>query len=676
MISHYFNLARKILIKNKYYTFINVVGLVCGMLSALIIAKYVGCSLQFDSFHLKKDRIYSISQEEFLDGNAQKNRNATYWGVGELVNQFPEVASVTRIGYHVESLVIAESEKGNRVSFIENKISIADSNFLKIFTFPLLLGNPETALSRNNSLVLTKSASQRYFGNANPIGKTLTLRVSWGKETMYVVTGVMEDIPKLSRFRFEFLVTPQPPMSTDEIWSFPDVSIYTLLKENAAPADLAKKLTNTLKEVEQLKAANKKVTMSLESIANVQLSTTEYLLAAVGVFIVLICWVNYINPIIAQSYWRTKEIGMLRVMGASKANLRTQFIIESFLICLTSLIVIIGLYVSLEQPLQSLTNGHLLPLMGDPSPINLIFLVIFIIGVAFASAVPTAILFSQNFGTTLRNLHSTKIGSIGLRKALVVFQFSISTVLMISIFVISSQLEYLKTKNKGVNMDNVLVVKAPMVKDTTWNAKRKTLEIFKEKCAELPFVTDVTSSTTVPGEEYRHETYLSFMDKNDKSLVHQSGVDDRFFNFYNVEFIAGRDFIRDARSENSNSIILNESAARGLGIYDFDKMIDTKIVDHESNEVYDLIGIIKDYHQTTLKHDIEPIAFKFNVMRGHISMKINKAGLSNDEFEKKLGSIKQIWGQDYNDAFFDAFFLDEKYEAENMEDRYRHGYHE
>ena len=196
MIRHYFKLARKALIKHKYYTFINVFGLVCGMLSALIIAKYIGGSLQFDSFHSNKNSIYSITQQESIDGNTQKSKNATYFGVGELVSQFPEVIYTTTYDQHVESLVIAEDENGARESFTENKIFVTDSSFFKVFTFPLIYGDPNTALSGVNSIVLTQTASQKYFGNSNPIGKTLTVRVSWGNEAAYEVTGVTEDIPK------------------------------------------------------------------------------------------------------------------------------------------------------------------------------------------------------------------------------------------------------------------------------------------------------------------------------------------------------------------------------------------------------------------------------------------------------------------------------------------------
>lgn len=667
MIRHYLKLAKRDLFKNKFYTFINVFGLVFGMLSSLIIAKYIGGSLQLDSFHRKKDRIYSITQEEFIDGNLQKATHATYWGVGELIKQYPEVINTTRYSYHVESLITADADSTNAISFFENKIFSVDSSFLNIFTFPLIFGDQRTALSRANSIVLTRSASLRYFGNLNPVGKTLSVRAPWGAETTYEVTGVAQDVPQRSQFRFDFLIT-QGQLDPNEFWYVPDCSTYLLLARDADTHELSRKLIETLDAVPELKATNRKVNISLDSLAEVQLSSTEYLLITVAIFIVLISWVNYINQIIAQSYWRMKEIGILRVMGATRSNLKTQFIVESSLICLASVILIISMYVFLEPTLQAFTNGHLLPLLHDPTPINFVFLTIFLVGIVLAAAIPTVIFFSRDFGATLRDLYGSRIGGVGLRKTLVVVQFSISTILIISVFVISKQLEYMNRKDKGIDMQNILIVQAPIAKDTSWSVKRKTVELFKEKCGQLPFVADVASSTTVPGEEYRQETYLSLLDNTNKTMVHQNGVDDHFFDLYNVKFIAGENFIHDARWKNKSSIILNESAARALGIVDFNKAINAKVTDHESDEVYDIVGIVQDYHQTSLKYKMRPIAFKFNVMRGHFSLRVNKEGLSGIGFDKKLSAIKQIWKGTYHDAPFESFFLDQKFAEQDRED--------
>ena len=668
MIRYYFKLAKRSLLKNKYYSFINVFGLVFGMLSALIIAKYIGGSLQFDRYHEKKNRIYFVTQGESINGTPQNSSNATYRGIGELMNQYPEVIDMTRYSYHVGSLIIAESNSDKSVSFFEDKIFSGDAGFLKIFTFPLRYGDSETALSRVNSIVITSSASKRYFGNSNPLGETLTVRVPWGQETTYEVTGVMEDVPQRTQFKFDFLTT-HAPADPNESWLVPDCLTYFLMEDNTGPNKMLGKLTSVLNEVPQLKSANRRVTISLESLSEVHLSNTEYLLVAVGIFIVVISWMNYINQVIAQSYLRMKEVAILRVMGATRVNLKKQFIVESSLICVTSLVLIVIIYGSIEPTLQSFTNGHLLPLIGDPTLINSIFLSIFVVGVIFAAAIPRVILFSPDFRTTLQNAYS-KIGGIDLRQVLVVVQFSVSTILMISVFVISNQLDYMNSKDKGIDIEDVLIVQAPIVKDTTWSVKRKRVELFKEKCAELPFVTQVASSTTVPSEEYRQETYLSLEGNTEKSMVHQNGVDDRFFDLYAVKFLAGQNFIHDANSKNRSSIILNESAAKSLGIVEFERMINAKIVDYESNEVYDLVGVVKDYHQTSLKYEMRPIAFKFNVVRGHFSLRMNRLGLHDSEFEEKLSVIKKIWEQTYQDASFDYFFLDAKFATQDREDHY------
>lgn len=669
MIIHYLKLATRDLLKNKYYTCINVFGLVFGMLSALIIAKYIGGSLQFDSFHLLKDRIHYLTQQESTDGNEVKRSHSTYWGVGELLDQYPEVANATRYGYHVESMIIADGEAGHSVSFFENKIFSVDSGFFDIFTFPLINGDPSTALSRPNSIVLSRSASQRYFGDRNPVGKTLTLRAPWGWDTMYEITGVVSDIPPRSQFDFDFLLT-QNPLAPEEFWYVPDYSTFLLLKEGVDTRSLSGKLTNALSAVPQLKSTNRKVVMEMESLAVVHLSTTEYLLLATGIFIILISWVNYINQVIAQSYWRMKEIGVLRVMGATRANLKAQFVVESALICLSSLIIVVVLYGAVEPFLQSLTDGHLLPLLHDPTPLNFVFLFIFLTGVVLAAAIPSVIFFSQNSGAVLRSNYTANIGGIGLRKVLVVVQFSISTILIVSVFVISGQLDYMTRKDKGMDMENVLIIQAPVVKDTSWNVKRKTVELFKNNCAELPFVTAVASSTSVPGEEYRWETYLSLEDNNTKSLVHQTGVDAHFLDLYHVTFLAGRNFNANAMWKNRNSVILNESAAGALGIVDYEKMINAKITDHESGEVYELAGIINDYHQTSLKYKMRPIAFKFNATRGHFSLKIGDDASTEEEWEDRVRAIKEIWARTYPDASFEYFFLDEKFAAQDRDDYY------
>ena len=670
MINHYLKLAWKVFAKYRYYTIINIFGLVCGMLSALVIGKYIGGSLQFDSFHVNGKQIHSISQLESIGGNVQQERPSTYQGVADLIGQFPEVLRTTNYMQHVEALVIAKSENGNLESFTERGVFISDSNFFNVFTFPFVHGNAKSALSRANAVVLTQSTAHKYFRDANPIGKVLSIRTSWGEEIGYEVTGVMQNIPVLSRFRFDFLINRQT-INPAERWNLPDYSIHVLVDETANVNALAQKVTTQVQGVPELKSANKKVTIALRSLTDIRLSNTEYLLATVGIVIAIVCWLNYINQTVAQAYWRTKEVGVLTVLGATKANLRAQFAVESGLICFTALMLVIGSYLVLEDWLQYQTNGHVLPLIGDSTQINIIFLLIFATGISLTALVPTLVLFRQNLQKTLRTTFTPQIGGVAIRRIFVVVQFAISTVLIVGIFVIVGQLDYMESKDKGIDIDDVLVIKAPMAKDTTWGAKRKTLQLFKQQCAELPLVTGVSSSTTVPSEEYRQETYLSVQGFESKILVHQNGVDDNFFSLYKVRFVAGHDFIPNARAKNMESIILNESAARALGFSDLDKVINTKLIDHENPDVaYDVIGVIKDYHQTSLKYEVRPLAFKYNLFRGHTSLRLDAARLEQSTLDDALTALKDIWKHSYPDASFEYFFLNEKFRAQDQEDKY------
>lgn len=666
MIIHYFKLAQKALRKSAYYTLINIFGLVCGTLTALIIANHIGSTLQQDKFHEHKELIYSVTQEETINSQAQKLGKTVYYGLGEKLKQYPEVKMVTRTSFHVASLVKVE---GQEAAHVENEISIVDSNFLKVFTFPLILGDLNTALSQTNAMVISKGASKKYFGDSNPLGQAMMIRLPWGPEQIYKVTGVLDDGPDNTQFKFEFLLTPASSLEAANYWDYPNFSTFALLDAQAADQPLIGKVNAALKEEPALKAAEKQVEVALQPIASAQLSDTQYLLIMVGIFILLTSWVNYFNQVIAQSYARSKQIGVLKVLGASSQHLKMQFALEAALIGFASIALTIGIYLLMEPTLQSFTNGKLLASTAIPTRTILLFSGIFTLGIGLAAVLPILIFSTQNFGATLRDIQWNKVGKLGLRKTLVIVQFTLSTVMIIGVFVISNQLNYLESQDKGMNMEDVLVVKAPILKPGNWFEKRKALELFKEKCSRLPFVLEATSSTTVASEEYRNETYIGFQNTKDKVLVHQNGIDEYFFDLYDVEFIAGNNFIADARFKNRKSIILNETAARNLGVNDFNEIISTQIVDEESDEAFELVGIVKDFHKTSLKYQMAPTAFKYNDTRGHFSLKIADAGGQPNQLEQQVSAIQEIWEQVYRGTAFNYFFLDQRYAEQDAEDR-------
>jgi putative ABC transport system permease protein len=669
MFFYYLKFAKLTLVKNKYYAMLNALGLVCGMFATLVIAKYVGASLQLDNFHEKRDRIFTVTQEEFVSNNSQQRSELTYWGVGEIATQYPEVECVTRCGYHVESLVMTESINNTRISHIEGNILTTDSNFLKVFSFSTIRGDLSTALSSYNSIVITRAIAQKYFQSVDCLGKILTIRVPWGEERNYQVAAVVDDVPRNSRFSAQFLVSSPPP-ETEFTWSSPDYATYVLLKRTIIADEFSKRLTAAVNKSTELTSTSRSEKLTLVSLADVKLTNSEYLLIAIAIFIIAVSWINYINQVMAQSYWRIKQVGVLRVMGASRWNLRLQFIVESALVCVMAFALIFIAYFLGERHLQYFTNDHLLPLIGDPTYINYIFAGIFVLGLVITAVAPATVIFSRNFGATLRASSWNKVGKLGFRKGLVIAQFSISMVLIVSIFVISDQLTYLKRKSKGVNLENVLVLKAPILPDAGWIAGKKALALLKERCAKLPYVLQVTSSTAVPSDDYRRETYINVEGQRHKFLVHQVGVDEYYLDLYDVKFIAGQNFIPDAKAINKTGIILNESAARGLGFHDYQEALKTKIIDQETGTAYNLLGVVSDFHQTSLKNKIQPMAFKFEVLRGHVSLKVS--GLASDNngaLAERITSIKNIWEEVYPDAAFDIFMLNQKFDMQDREDQ-------
>ncbi len=667
MIRHYLKLAFKNLLKNKVFNFINLFGLICGTLSALIIAKYIGGSKDYDSFHVNVDQIYSIIQKESVKGYPARTSRATYWGIGEIGKQkFPEVLNVARYRPHVESLIISEQDGVNSVSFNEQNIAVADRAFLEVFSFPLIYGDRSTALEETNSIVLTEEIARKYFGDDNPLGQVLTMRLSWGEKSKLKVTGVLQDLPDRTMFKFKILLS-QGKVSQNDYWNMPSSQTFFHLEEGTDVELFTKRLSEAVSQEGPIKSADKEITITADHLATVELSKFEMLLAGVGLFILIVSWINFINLWIAQSYGRFKEIGVLRVLGSTRRNLLVQFVFEAAIINGITLLIVISLYWILQKPLIAFTAGHILPLFPDNSNVNILVFGVFILGTMFSTLVPVLVFKSQNFSAALRAGYVGKLGSITLRKVLVIGQFAISAILMISIFVISNQLNYMKEKDKGINLQNTLIIRAP--KDG-WDNKAERLEVFKQRSSELPFVSSITSSTTIPSEEYRGERYFRLPDSEERSLMFVNGVDDNFLSQYEVELIEGNSFTPDAYWKNKRSILINREAVLKLGLNDLDNLLPIKLVDHNGT-TYELIGVTENYHKTSLKNKIRPMAFVFNPNRGHFSIKLHESSFDSPETLKlQIDQLEKAWNGVYHNEPFDYFFLDEKFSSLDQQDYY------
>ncbi|MBL3659039.1 ABC transporter permease [Fulvivirga sediminis] len=647
---------------------LNLIGLVGGTFAAFVIAKYVGYSLSYDDFHTNKNNIYVIWQREISNMGAVTEGTKTFWNTAEIIkSDYTEVLETTRIHPNPETLVLSETNNQNFIKFNELNILSVDSNFFKIFSYEFIHGNERKALSQRSAIVLTKSAANKYYKNENPIGQVLSLKTSWGDQMDAIVSAVIEDNPRNSNIHFDFLLVNQKP-NTNQYWQNADYETYILLKPEVSHKHFAKKLASDISYRGGLNTQGRNIEMAFIPITKLQISITDYILSIVGVVILIVSWINFISISSVQNLIKTKEVAVKKIMGASKQHIFIQLFTEALLINGLGIACVAILYFVFEKHLKDITHGHLLPFINESWNINLIFLSIFAAGTLISSILPAISLTSQNLSNSLRGDTAAIFRNLGLRKVLVVMQFSISTILIMGIVVITKQLNFIKDYDKGIDFSRTLIIKAP--KDG-WDGKQERLNSFKQQCRELSVVKEVSSSTTVPGETYRQEISIEVApgQRNHKSILFTNGIDEKYLELYDIEFLEGENFKEDAPWKNKRGAILNETAIKAIGIENIKDAIGTKLYDSEAEKDYELIGVVKDYHKVSLKSNIEPTIFLYNNNRGSFSIKLNNSSSKETaSIHEALEPLNDLWERLYTNQPFDYYLLEERFYETDLQE--------
>lgn len=658
MLNHYLRIFSKIFRKKKASNIINILGLVVGMVSAIVIAKYVGYSLTFDNFHQNKQSIYQLRQLETKNGNLENSGGSTYQGIAvEAEQAIPEVVNYTRFNKGVERLVTVTNEAGETISYNENNVFTVDSSFLRMFTLRLLQGSQKKALAVPYSAVIARSTAKRYFGNKNPIGETITTRVPWGKKELWTVTGVVEDTPSNSVLQFDMLVCK--PVDYNNLWEMP--TDHQFIQTSASDADaLAQKISDHISNLPIFKDQERVVSVTLMPLIP-SLTTFEFMLALVGLGILMLSWINFINLSIAQSLNRLGEVVIRKALGSSHRQLVGQFVLESLLINGAALLLtILCLWLSYSY-FEELTGYHLLPLFDNSLHINTLFLISFVIGSTLTSAYPSLFLVSKKVQGLSSLGKTTDRRGQGLRKGLVVAQFAISSVMIIGSYVIASQMTYMMSKDLGFSPTNKLIIKPP--KDQG-KGKLERMFTIKQELAKLSWVERFTTSSTIPGQSYRQEVYFSLKGSDKKPLLYINAVDTSFLSTYGVKLLAGTNFLTTGGAYYNNDgvmpdrVIINEATARAFGLSSEDA-IHQLIVDQEQGKTYTIVGVVENYHKISLKGEIEPTLFRYNPRRGYITL--NVVPEVANSFDGKISELKTVWQTVYQDQPFEYFFLTDMY---------------
>lgn len=672
MLRNYLITAWRGLARQKGFTLIHIIGLAVGMAACLLILQYIRFEKSYEDFHENKEDIYRIARY-FEDSGETYAANVPALGpamqaslpevVGHARFIFPDKVSSAWAFSYVDSL-------GRLRTFNQDHGLYADQGLLDLFSFEWKSGDMESALATPYSLVLTEKIARQYFGNTPPVGKQLLLN----GERAYSVTGLIGDIPANSHLQFELLCSFSSlpaEWNLDQEWGWGNFYTYIQLEQGASitaldakmPAFIASNFqedyTPPLARFQSIGDIHLHSDILHEMQANGNADIVAFL-SIIAFVVLLIAWINYINLSTSRALDRAHEVGVRKVMGASRKHLIWQFLLESLTINLLAFILAVTI-VQISLPLFSQFAGVpiSLPIFQDKQ-LWVLIPAILIGGSLLSGLYPAWVLSGFRPVAILKGLTFGKGQGLRVRKLLLVLQFSISATLIIFTLAVVQQLRFMQNKDLGIHTDQVLAVRLPAVQDSTYSSK---YQYFKEQALSSPHVRSVTESSSVPGYEITWSRYVALEGEIDQGTEAKViGVDESFVEAYQLNLIAGRNF-DPSKGTDESSLILNETAARQMEIEDFEQAIGGRV--QFEGTFRTLTGIIQDFHQESLKKATEAHVLVLQPRRSrYYSLQLAATDISQ--------TIEKVESQ-YSAAFpgnhFDSFFLDTYFEQQYESDR-------
>ena len=672
MIKNYLALTLRNLKSSKAYFLINLLGLTIGISSFVLIVLWIKAETSYDKFHKHADDIYRIDYLLYEEGILEQHSASGSGAVGkEMKNTFPEVINYTRFA-RTESLV-----KYGDKTFKEKNILYAQSSFFDMFTFPLLTGKPDSGLLAINHAVITEETARKYFGDENPIGKMLTI----DGVTDFEVAGVVKSIPGNSHFKFDILLSYENLIknsrSWDNSWVSERVYSYILLAPGANAKDLEAKLPQLpeafigkfmkeaffLLEFRLVRLTDIHLHSSISNELEVNGNIRNVVaLGVVAVLVLLIAFVNYINLATSRSVERAHEVGIRKLSGALQKDIVFQFLTESAMLNLFALVIsfagILFLLPFFSQVMRS-------PLSIDYLVIMILFLILLVSGTFITGILPAV--YISNFSPSLVLKGKNPTGSVWigrLKNYLVVFQFTISVILIVATITIFHQISYMQNHDLGFDMEGLIVIDGPRImRSNTFESYMNNLESFKNEILALPSVSSITGSSSVPGTEIKNSRVygIPVEGRNTEKRIDAYYIDDQFFRTYGLEILAGENFSKSFR-EDTRNIIINESA---LGYYDFKDPASTvgKLL-RSGNQDVTIKAVIRDFNQQSLKEVPAPMAFFNQPANAFYTVKSTGAGT-----DRLIPELEKVWTSHYPENPFNYFFLEDYYDEQYSADR-------
>lgn len=667
MLSNYIKVALRNIFRQKGYTLLNVVGLALGISSCLLILLWVMDELSYDRFHENKENLYRVEQDQFYSGRTFHVNVTPYPMAQGLIDEIPEVKDATPYVY-AGTLLLRYKEK----AFFETPIRAVTPSFLRMFSFPLIQGEKETALKNPHSILISEKIAEKYFGDEQALGRVITINNKWD----FKVTGILKNIPNNSILQFEMLIPfdflKEMGRRLDN-WGNNSIVTYVQLHKNVKADEVNAKITNLrYRKLLDLFAddpegktqfqGRKKTQFMIAPLVDIHLHSYFgynrsmgdilyiYVVSAIALFVLLIACINFMNLSTARSGNRAKEVGLRKVVGAKKGNLIWQFYGESILLAFIGLFfsiliiffVLPGFSTFTGKNFTFTTLLHWQFLLG-------MFSVTFLTGL-FAGSYPALFLSAFQPVKILRG--GLNIGAKGslFRKILVVVQFTLSISLIIGTVVIYNQLQFMKTKKLGYDKEHLIYI--PLRGDS-----RNSYEVVKEELKKDMRIVNVSGSNHPPTHIGSNSSGAEWDGKDPQFsvLISQSSVDFDFIETMGIKMLAGRSFSKEFSTDTSSAFLVNEEVQKIMG----GESVVNKRFNFQGQEGT-IIGVMKNYHFQSIQNRIEPLSLVVRPKNVNYLVIRLQAG----DVEKKINFVRSTWERIIPNYPFDYRFVDE--DLDNM----------
>lgn len=669
MIGNLLRVALRNLRRDLGYNLLNIFGLMIGISFSLFLIFYIKDELSYDRYHKNSERIIRINS--YIQ---EPEKPVLKWAITQfplgptLKTDFPEVEESVRFVPTGKIMF-----KYGDLRFYEEKIFYTDSSVFRVFTHEFIDGNPQTALVAPNSIVLTQSVAERFFGKAtSAVGKSMQN----DNGDVFKVTGVVRDIPKHSHFRYNILLSVTTlPKDFANSWGNFSFYCYVLLKPNISAATFEKKLAGMYDKymASIFSQYNIKIHYGVQQITDIHLHSDMsnepeelgsmsyiYIFSAVVLFMLLIACINYMNLTTARSARRAKEIGIRKVTGSSRLQLITQFLVESTLTTFIALLLSVALFL-IFLPLFNDISGKSFTFRSLLEPGTLLIMLAMVIFVGFVGgSYPAFYLSNLQPVNILKGSVAKSSSNVALRRVLVVVQFTISMIMLICTWVVDRQLRYLQSRDLGFNKEQVLSVPVNANRDM-----RSNILAFKNELRKNPKVVSVSTAEAMPGGG--NVNFNLFTVETEKGYTDQGvdcyGVDEDYFKTLGIPVVKGRNF--SGLSDTLRSIVVNQKMAE---YFKWKEPLGKKVKFPGDTSGYylEVVGVVKDFHQKSLYNPIAPLLMFYRPSSANIQVK-----LQPENIHATIAAIEKNWKQIFPELTFSHTFLDDDFNAQYAADQRR-----